>query len=284
METVGLRGAEFFWWLILGAVDIRCVYWEEWAASTCDGWARDSLRMRWLEIAGSGRKGSARWHQRQHVRNCSRLSTEQRARLERWFATRTPEELERPVTPSEVEGGEMWRAKDHLAHAVGVERYLQGVVKRTLAGVDDPAGFYTQVGSLEREGVMRAINQANERSYAKYRDESLASLLTKLGETRQATLALLASLSEEQLAAVLATFAVWPGDGAGLVPADGAARWPACGLADGGDELSGEGRRGHEWPAHGGRGHEWPATGRGHEWPRTGRAVETAPGGRRRAA
>ena len=128
--------------------------------------------------------------------------TEQRERLERWIAARTPEEIERPVTPSEVEGGEMWRVKDHLAHAVGVERYLQGVVKRTLAGAEDPAGFYTQVGSLEREAVMRAINQANERSYAKYRDESLASLLTKLGETRQATLALLASLSDEQLAEV----------------------------------------------------------------------------------
>lgn len=128
--------------------------------------------------------------------------TEQRERLERWIAARTPEEIERPVTPSEVEGGEMWRVKDHLAHAVGVERYLQGVVKRTLAGAEDPAGFYTQVGSLEREAVMRAINQANERSYAKYRDEPLASLLAKLGETRQATLALLASLSDEQLAAV----------------------------------------------------------------------------------
>src|SRR5579859_4980939 len=128
--------------------------------------------------------------------------TEQRERLERWIAARTPEEIERPVTPSEVEGGEMWRVKDHLAHAVGVERYLQGVVKRTLAGAGDPAGFYTQVGSLEREAVMRAINQANERSYAKYRDEPLASLLAKLGETRQATLALLASLSDEQLAAV----------------------------------------------------------------------------------
>jgi hypothetical protein len=125
--------------------------------------------------------------------------TMQRERLERWFAARTPEELDRPVTPSEVEGGEMWRAKDHLAHALGVERYLQGVVKRTLAGVEDPAGFYTQVGSLEREAVMRAINQANERAFAKYRDEPAAALLAKLGETRGETLALLASLSDERL-------------------------------------------------------------------------------------
>lgn len=124
---------------------------------------------------------------------------EQRERIVRWFAARTSEELERPLTPSEVEGGAMWRAKDHLAHTLGAERYLQGVVKRTLAGADDPAIFYTQAGSMEREALMRVINQANERAYAKYRDEPVASLLEKLGETRRETLALLASLSDEQL-------------------------------------------------------------------------------------
>jgi hypothetical protein len=123
----------------------------------------------------------------------------QRERLERWFVARTPEELERPLTPSEVEGGETWRARDHLAHAVGVERYLQGVIKRTLAGAEDPAGFYTQIGSLESEPLQRVINQANQRSFAKYRDEPVAPLLAKLAENRRETLALLESLSDEQL-------------------------------------------------------------------------------------
>ncbi len=124
---------------------------------------------------------------------------EQRERLKRWIAARTPEELERPLTPSEAPGGEMWRAKDHLAHAVGVERYLQGVVKRTLAGAEDPAGFYTQAGSLTDESVARVANASNERAIAKYRDEPVAALLEKLAETRRATLELLASLSDEQL-------------------------------------------------------------------------------------
>ncbi|HEU0027793.1 MAG TPA: DinB family protein [Ktedonobacterales bacterium] len=125
--------------------------------------------------------------------------TEQRGRLERWIAARTPEEMERPVTPSEIPGGAMWRVKDHLAHALGVERYLQGAVKRTLAGADDPAGFYTEAGSLTHEAVARVANASNERALAKYRDEPVAALLVRLGETRQATLALLASLSDEQL-------------------------------------------------------------------------------------
>ena len=120
-------------------------------------------------------------------------------RLTQWFAARSPEELERPLTPSETEGGEMWRAKDHLAHALGTERYLRGVAQRTLAGADDPAGFFSRIGSIEREPLMRAINEANERAHAKYHDEPVDALLTRIGESREETLALLTSLTEEQL-------------------------------------------------------------------------------------
>lgn len=120
-------------------------------------------------------------------------------RLTQWFAARSPEELERPLTPSEIEGGEMWRAKDHLAHVLGTERYLRGVAQRTLAGAEDPAGFFSRLGSIEREPLMRAINEANERAHAKYHEEVVDALLTRLGETRQETLALLESLSDEQL-------------------------------------------------------------------------------------
>lgn len=123
--------------------------------------------------------------------------TEQRQQLEQWFTARTPEELGRPLTESET-GGERWRAKDHLAHAVGTERYLRGVAQRTLAGAEDPAGFFTSLGSIEREPLMRTINQANERAFAKYHDEPVESLLARMRETRQETLAYLASLSDEQ--------------------------------------------------------------------------------------
>jgi CelD/BcsL family acetyltransferase involved in cellulose biosynthesis len=126
--------------------------------------------------------------------------TEQRQLLEQWFAARTPEEVERPLTDSEVAGGERWRAKDHLAHAVGTERYLRGVAQRTLAGAEDPAGFYTQLGSLDRGPLMQTINQANERAYAKYHDEPVEALLARLRQTREETLAYLATLSDEQLA------------------------------------------------------------------------------------
>lgn len=125
--------------------------------------------------------------------------TEQRARLEAWFAARAPEDLERPLTASEVEGAPQWAARDHLAHALGVERYLTGVVRRTLAGADDPAGIYTHTGSMERDAVMRAINASNQAAVSKYHDQPVDALLAKLRETRPATLELLSSLTDEQL-------------------------------------------------------------------------------------
>jgi hypothetical protein len=120
------------------------------------------------------------------------------AQLEQWLAALTPDEVERPLTASEV-GGAMWCAKDHLAHAVGTERYLAGVARRTLEGAADPAGFYSQLGTLDQTMVMQMINQSNQAASAKYHDTPLADLLTRLRDTRQATLALLSALSEEQL-------------------------------------------------------------------------------------
>lgn len=129
--------------------------------------------------------------------------TEKRERLERWVAARTPEELEKPVTPSEVEGGGMWRPKEHLAHAVGVETYLREAAQRTVAGVKDPTEFYTQVASMDRESARQAIKKAlkevSERALAEYREAPIEGIMERLGETRQATLALLESLSDEQL-------------------------------------------------------------------------------------
>lgn len=129
--------------------------------------------------------------------------TEQRERLERWVAARTPEELEQLVTPSEVEGGRMWRPQDDLAHAVGVEMYAQELAQRTLADVDELTGRYTQVGALDREAtteaIRKALDEAGDRAATEYRAEQIEQILERLGETRRATLTLLESMSDEQL-------------------------------------------------------------------------------------
>lgn len=124
----------------------------------------------------------------------------QRRQVEGWFAALPAGEESRPVTASEVAGGEMWSPRDHLAHVLGVERFFQGAIKRMLGGADDPLGFFTATGSDDPADHFAMINQANERSANKYRDATVAALLGRFDETRQATLALLATLDEAQLA------------------------------------------------------------------------------------
>jgi hypothetical protein len=94
----------------------------------------------------------------------------------------------------------MWTAKDHLAHAIGAERFFHGVIKRAGSGAEDPVGFYTQAGSDDPAAQRTVVNQLNERGAARFRDESAATLFSRMGETREATLALLATVDDAQLA------------------------------------------------------------------------------------
>ena len=125
---------------------------------------------------------------------------EQRERVERWFQALSPDEMTRPATASEVEGGEMWTPKDHLAHIVGTERFFQGAIKRALSGAEDPLGFFTQVGSDDAQAQRNLINRGNQQAQAKYHDASAETLFSRLGETRQMTLALLDGIDDAQLA------------------------------------------------------------------------------------
>ncbi len=123
----------------------------------------------------------------------------QRERVERWFQALPDEEMQRPLTKSEVEGGAMWTPKDHLAHIVGTERYFQGVIRRALAGAEDPCGFYTATGKDGDEARLAVANPANEQARAKYNDQPAEDILGRIGGTRQATLELLAGVDDAQL-------------------------------------------------------------------------------------
>ncbi|HET9109564.1 MAG TPA: DinB family protein [Ktedonobacterales bacterium] len=125
---------------------------------------------------------------------------EQRERVERWFGALSPDEMTRPATASEVEDGEMWTPKDHLAHIVGTERFFQGAIKRALGGAEDPLGFFTQVGSDDTSARRNLINRANQQAVAKYHDEAAETLFSRLGETRQTTLALLSGIDDARIA------------------------------------------------------------------------------------
>ncbi|MFI5277262.1 MAG: DinB family protein [Ktedonobacterales bacterium] len=123
----------------------------------------------------------------------------QRERVERWFRALSDDEMQRPLTKSEVEGGAMWTPKDHLAHIVGTERYFQGVIRRALEGAADPCGFFTVTGHDGDEARLAVANPANEQARAKYADQSAEALFGRIEGTRQATLAQLAGVDDAQL-------------------------------------------------------------------------------------
>jgi uncharacterized protein (TIGR03083 family) len=79
-----------------------------------------------------------------------------------------------------------WNVHDLLAHLAGAERGLQATVQRFLAGDPLPEGF--------------SLDYWNQRQVEKQRERSVADLLAGLEASRAGTLALLDSLSEEQLA------------------------------------------------------------------------------------
>ena len=73
-----------------------------------------------------------------------------------------------------------------MAHLAGAERGLQGTVQRFLAGQPLPEGF--------------SLDYWNQRQVEKQKERSVADLLAGLQASRVDTLALLDSLSDEQLA------------------------------------------------------------------------------------
>lgn len=80
----------------------------------------------------------------------------------------------------------IWNIHDLLAHLAIAEHGLQGTVQRFLAGDPLPDGF--------------SLDIWNQRQVAKQQERGVAELLASLEASRVNTLALLDSLSEEQLA------------------------------------------------------------------------------------
>ena len=126
----------------------------------------------------------------------SRLDKERGRLVERYRAL-AADDLTTPCTESEVDGADAWCAKDHLAHLAMIERAFQGMVRRTIDGSGDPVGLDFKAG---REAVIARVHQGNQDNVEEHRGDDLDTLLADLDAARTDTLALLASLSDEQIA------------------------------------------------------------------------------------
>ena len=80
----------------------------------------------------------------------------------------------------------LWNVHDLLGHLAGAERGMQATVKRFLAGEPLPEGF--------------SLAYWNQRQVEKQKERSVPDLLAGLAASRVDTLALLDSLTDDQLA------------------------------------------------------------------------------------
>jgi len=130
------------------------------------------------------------------------LASEREKLIARYRAF-TPEELEQVCTKSEAPGGAPWRVKDHLAHLASIERAFQGMIKRTIAGKDDPIGL-GHLGSFKdaanREQILAYVHRLNQANVDAHHNDDFETLFADLMAARAETLALLGSLTDEQLA------------------------------------------------------------------------------------
>ena len=108
----------------------------------------------------------------------------------------SPDQLTALCTESEAEDGSPWSAKDHLAHLAMIERTFAAMIRRTVAGDSAPVGL----GGGDRSAVMARVHRGNQRNVDEHHTDPLDVLLTDLQAARAETLALLAELSDEQLA------------------------------------------------------------------------------------
>jgi hypothetical protein len=118
------------------------------------------------------------------------------------IAQLSPEDLLRGATKSEHNPGNMWCAKDHLAHLAGVEKNFVQMIRRHLAGNPNPVALRTNPDGTERtmEQIMAAVHEMTERWVVEHKAKPLSDVVALGEQARSETLALMAELSDEQLA------------------------------------------------------------------------------------
>ena len=120
--------------------------------------------------------------------------------LEKWLAL--PEaDLLRDATRSEHDPDTYWSAKDHLAHLAGIEHRFIDIIRRHVEGDPQALGFSNPDGTLmARDEIMARVHTMTEAGVREHRSKSISEVIALAQDARAGTLALLAELTDEQLA------------------------------------------------------------------------------------
>lgn len=129
-----------------------------------------------------------------------KLSNERAWMLETWAGLST-DELSRGITPSKHDPESNWTAQDHLVHLAGIEAAFNGIIRRYLAGDQNPIGIFKNPDGSDatRDEVMARVHAMNESWVLKNRDKNFSEVVALGQKIRGETLALIAELSDEQL-------------------------------------------------------------------------------------
>ena len=125
----------------------------------------------------------------------------ERERLEEHYRALTPDELVCECTQSEAEDGAPWSAKDHIAHLAMIERAFQAMIRRHIAGEENPVGL--NFSGATRDEVIARVHRGNEDNVREHKDDDIDALFADLDAARADTLKLLDELTDEQLASPL---------------------------------------------------------------------------------
>ncbi len=125
-----------------------------------------------------------------------------RAWLIETYSAMPADELLRGATRSEHDPSTFWNAKDHLAHLAGIEKNFNRMIRRHYDGAENPVGLRTNAdGSARtRDEIMASVHAMTEAWVLQHRAKPLDDIVALGQQVRAETLALLASLSEAQLA------------------------------------------------------------------------------------
>jgi hypothetical protein len=124
-----------------------------------------------------------------------------RAWLLETVAAMSDGDVTKPATKSEGDPSRMWSAKDHLAHLIGIERWLNAMIRRHLDGDANPVGLQKddQGNARTMDEIMKGVHRMNEQWVEEHRAKPLSDVVAIGQQQRSETLELLAGLSDEQL-------------------------------------------------------------------------------------
>ena len=117
------------------------------------------------------------------------------------YSELSEEQLHRPLTKSEHDPNNLWSAVDHFGHLALVERNFVEMIRRHVAGQQNPVGLLTDEkgANRTREQIAAIVHASTDRYQRDHHNDSFSTAVALTGDARSATLHLLAELSDEQL-------------------------------------------------------------------------------------